>query len=171
LSVGTEKDDLFSSMPERKAVVTLAIPTVISQIIIVIYNMADTFFVGQLDDPNQVAAATFAMPLFMFMTAIANLFGIGGASLISRCLGANKREKASHCSSFCVWTAVAAAFFYGITIIECWRWDFRVSSYPCWLPYRIPSSIRSSLIAQTKPSPAWESQRKSIFWRLPSHRA
>lgn len=104
-------------MPERKAVVTLAIPTVISQIITVIYNMADTFFVGQLGDPNQVAAATLAMPLFMFMTALANLFGIGGASLISRCLGANEREKASHCSSFCVWTAVGAAFLYGIALI------------------------------------------------------
>ena len=112
-----EKDSLFSSMPERKAVVTLAIPTVISQIITVIYNMADTFFVGQLGDPDQVAAATLAMPLFMFMTALANLFGIGGASLISRCLGANEREKASRCSSFCVWTAVAAAFLYGISLI------------------------------------------------------
>lgn len=104
-------------MPVGKAVITLAIPTVISQIITVIYNMADTFFVGQLGDPNQVAAATLAMPLFMVMTALANLFGIGGASLISRCLGANEREKASHCSSFCVWTAVAAAFLYGVVLI------------------------------------------------------
>ena len=114
--MGTEREDLFSSMPEKKAVITLAIPTVISQVITVIYNMADTFFVGQLGDPNQVAAATLAMPLFMFMTALANLFGIGGASLISRCLGANEREKASHCSSFCAWTAVAAAFVYGIFV-------------------------------------------------------
>jgi putative MATE family efflux protein len=117
LSAGVEKESLFSSMPAGKAVVTLAIPTVISQVITVIYNMADTFFVGQLGDPNQVAAATLAMPLFMFMTALANLFGIGGASLISRCLGANEREKASHCSSFCVWTAVAAAFLYGVVLI------------------------------------------------------
>lgn len=117
MNVGTEKEDLFSSMPEKKAVITLAIPTVISQIITVIYNMADTFFVGQMDDPNQVAAATLAMPLFMFMTALANLFGIGGASFISRSLGANDREKASHCSSFCIWTAVAAAFIYGVSVL------------------------------------------------------
>ena len=117
MNVGTEKEDLFSSMPEKKAVLTLAVPTVISQVITVIYNMADTFFVGQLDDPNQVAAATLAMPLFMVMTALANLFGIGGASLISRFLGANDREKASHCSSFCIWTAIAAAFIYGVSVL------------------------------------------------------
>jgi Na+-driven multidrug efflux pump len=81
--VDIEKDGLFSSMPERKAVVALAIPTIISQIITVIYNMADTFFVGQLGDPNQVAAATLAMPLFMFMTALANLFNLYGNKVLN----------------------------------------------------------------------------------------
>lgn len=48
---------------------------------------------GQLGDPNQVAAATVALPLFIFITALANLFGVGGASLISRCLGQGDRQK------------------------------------------------------------------------------
>lgn len=80
-------DFLFCEMPIRRAVLALAVPTVISQIITVIYNMADTFFIGQLDDPNQVAAATVAMPAFAALTALSNLFGIGGASKIARCLG------------------------------------------------------------------------------------
>lgn len=82
-----DKSSLFSDVLVRKAVLTLAIPTVISQLITVVYNMADTFFIGQLNDPLQVAAATLAMPCFMFLTAFANLFGLGGSSLISRCLG------------------------------------------------------------------------------------
>ena len=53
-----EKEALFSSMPVPKAIAALAVPTVISQLITVVYNMADTFFVGQLGDPDQVAAAT-----------------------------------------------------------------------------------------------------------------
>lgn len=81
-----EKSSLFSDVPVRKAVLTLAIPTVISQLITVVYNMADTFFIGQLNNPLQVAAATLAMPCFMFLTAFANLFGLGGSSLISHCL-------------------------------------------------------------------------------------
>lgn len=70
-----DKNTLFTDTPVKNAVLTLAIPTVISQLITVVYNMADTFFVGQLNDPLQVAAATIAMPCYMFLTAFANLFG------------------------------------------------------------------------------------------------
>ena len=112
-----EKEYLFTAMPVNRAVISLAVPTVISQIITVVYNMADTFFIGRMNDPNQVAAATISMPLFIFMTALANLFGIGGASLISRSLGIGNRKKAASCSSFCIWTAAGAALLYGIAIL------------------------------------------------------
>lgn len=79
--------------------------------------MADTFFIGQLNDPLQVAAATLATPCFMFLTAFANLFGLGGSSLISRCLGSEDKEKARHTTAFCIWTGIAVAFLYGIAIL------------------------------------------------------
>ena len=115
--MSSDKSSLFSDAPVRKAVLTLAIPTVISQLITVVYNMADTFFIGQLNDPLQVAAATLAMPCFMFLTAFANLFGLGGSSLISRCLGTDDKEKARHTAAFCIWTGIAVAFLYGIAIL------------------------------------------------------
>ncbi len=108
--------ELFERMPVPKAVMTLVIPTVISQIITVIYNMADTFFIGQMNDPDQVAAATLAMPPFVMLTGIANLFGIGGSSLISRSLGAGDRKRAKQCAAFSIWTAIAAAFLYGLAV-------------------------------------------------------
>lgn len=49
---------LFENTPVRKAVVSLVVPTVLSQLITVAYNMADTFFIGQVGDPNQVAAVS-----------------------------------------------------------------------------------------------------------------
>lgn len=110
---------LFSKAPVSKAVLSLAIPTVISQLITVVYNMADTFFVGQLNDPLQVAGATIAMPIFMFLTAFANLFGLGGASLISRCLGINDIKKARNTASFCIWMGMIVSFIYGIIIVLC----------------------------------------------------
>ena len=61
-----------------QAILTLAVPTVVSQIITIIYNMADTFFIGQLGDPKQVAAATLAMPLFMFRDSWCGLGNSGG---------------------------------------------------------------------------------------------
>lgn len=114
----TEKDqrELFETAPVSHAVLSLAIPTVISQLITVVYNMADTFFVGQLGDPAQVAAATLAMPVFMFLTAFANLFGIGGSSVISRFLGMERKKDARHCAAFCVWGGIGVSILYGILI-------------------------------------------------------
>ena len=112
----TDNTELFERMPVSKAVITLVIPTIISQIITVIYNMADTFFIGQMNNPNQVAAATLAMPPFVMLTGIANLFGIGGSSLISRSLGVGDRKRAKKCSAFSIWTAAVVAFIYGLAM-------------------------------------------------------
>ena len=97
--MNTKDHELMARMKISKAVAAMAIPSVISSLVTVVYNMADTFFIGQLGDPKQVAAATLAMPLFMFMTALVNLFGVGGASLISRFLGGGERKKASRCGA------------------------------------------------------------------------
>lgn len=115
--MNNEKELLFAESPVNKAVLSLAVPTVISQLINVVYNMADTFFIGQLNDPLQVAAATLAMPCFMFLTAFANLFGLGGSSLISRCLGSGEKAKARNTASFCIWTGAAAAVLYGVAVV------------------------------------------------------
>ena len=111
-----DKTELFEKTPVTRAVLALVVPTVISQMITVIYNMADTFFVGQVGDPNQVAAASLCLPLFLVTTGLANLFGIGGASLISRSLGLSDTDKARKTSAFCIWTSVAVAFVYGLVI-------------------------------------------------------
>ena len=116
---------LLETAPVLKAVLALEIPTVISQLITVVYNMADTFFIGQVGDPNQVAAASVCLPLFMLLTGMANLFGIGGASLISRCLGEGNNEKARKASAFSIWTAAFVALVYGILI-----YAFRGTLFP-----------------------------------------
>ena len=108
--------ELFEKAPVTKAVLSLAVPTVISQLIMVLYNMADTFFVGQTGDPNQVAAANLCMPMIIFLTGIANMFGIGGSSLISRCLGSGNKEKAKKVSAFCVWASAPVSIIYGIAV-------------------------------------------------------
>lgn len=113
----SDNTELFESRPVQKAVIALVVPTIISQLITVIYNMADTFFIGQMNDPHQVAAATLAMPPFILLTGIANLFGIGGSSLISRSLGQNDREKAKRCAAFSIWTAIAVSFLYGLVML------------------------------------------------------
>jgi multidrug efflux pump len=110
------ENELFEKKPVTAAVLSLVVPTVISQLVTVLYNMADTFFIGQTGDPNQVAAANLCMPMFFLLTGFANLFGIGGSSLISRCLGIGDREKAKHAAAFSIWTSVFVSFCYGVVI-------------------------------------------------------
>ena len=81
------KTELFESMPIPKAVVTLSVPSVISSLVMVIYSLADTFFVGMMNDPVQNAAVTLAAPLLLAFNAVNNLFGIGSSSMMSRALG------------------------------------------------------------------------------------
>ena len=73
----------------------------------VFYNMVDTFFVGKTNDPNQVAAVSLTMPIYLLLMAFGAIYGIGGASYISRSLGAKNYDKAKQTSSFAFFASVA----------------------------------------------------------------
>lgn len=98
--------ELFENAPVPKAVALMAVPTMISMLVVVIYNMADTFFIGQTGDPMKVAAVSLATPVFMVFMALGNLFGIGGSSAISRALGEKKINRARNISSFCCYSSL-----------------------------------------------------------------
>lgn len=96
--------DIFQNAPVPKAVLVNVIPSIISMIMVLVYNLADTFFIGQTKDPLMVAAVSVATPAFLFFMAVGMLFGIGGTSLIARLLGEGREDEAKHVSSFCFWT-------------------------------------------------------------------
>ncbi len=98
--------EIFENYSVPKAVFTMAIPTITSMIVSVFYNMVDTFFVGQTGDPNQVAAVSVATPVFLFLMAAGNIFGVGGASFVSRALGEKNYDKVKNISSFCFYTGI-----------------------------------------------------------------
>ena len=104
--------ELFEHAPISKAVTVMAVPTIITMLVVVIYNMADTFFIGQTNDAMQVAAVSLSTPVFMLFMALGNLFGIGGSSAISRALGAGQEERAKHISSFCAYAALGAGVLF-----------------------------------------------------------
>lgn len=98
--------EIFKNAPVPKAVLSNAIPSIISMIMVLAYNLADTFFIGQTKDALMVAAVSVATPAFLIFMAIGMLFGIGGTSLISRMLGQGETQKAKNISSFCFWTGL-----------------------------------------------------------------
>lgn len=110
-------ENVFKDAPVRQAVLKMAIPTVVSSLVLVIYNMADTFFVGQTHDAFQVAAVSLTNPVFVMYMAIANLFGIGGSTLISILLGQDKKKEAKQVSSLCGFGSLIFGIILGIVII------------------------------------------------------
>ena len=95
--------------PVKRAILKLAIPTVLSTIIQLIYNLTDTYFIGLLHDPLQLAAINLAFPVFMMIQALGNIFGSGAPSYVSRCLGAKKYEEAKRTSSVSFYAAIACS--------------------------------------------------------------
>ena len=97
-----------------RAVATLAIPTIISQVVTMIYNLADTFFIGQIGDPAMVAAVSLVSPWFNLLTALGNLFGLGASSLISRLLGMKKESDIRYVSAFSIWGGAAVTLLFSL---------------------------------------------------------
>ncbi len=102
-----QNKDVFQGLSVPKAVAKFAIPTILSQLVTLLYNLADTFFVGHTNDPSQVAALTLSFPLFMTLTMVGNLFGIGANSFISRSIGQGEPQKASKASTFSFYGSIA----------------------------------------------------------------
>ena len=105
---------IFEEMPVPRAVAKLAVPTVISQVVTMIYNLADTFFIGQLANPAMSAGVSLVSPYFNLLTALGNLFGLGGGSLISRMLGSKDEADAKYVSSFALWGGIAATLLFSV---------------------------------------------------------
>lgn len=113
----SQNEAVFRDAPVRKAVVQMAVPTVISSLVLVVYNMADTFFVGQTHDAYQVAAVSLTNPVFVMYMAIANMLGIGGSALISILLGQDRKEEAKSASSFCCWVSLLFGVLAAVLIL------------------------------------------------------
>lgn len=112
-----EKKELFESMPVPKALMTVALPTIISQLINLIYNLADTFYVGRTGDPYMIAAISLCSTLFIMTVSIANLFGIGGGGKVSRLMGVGEYDTAKRVSAFSFWGALFGAAAYALLIL------------------------------------------------------
>ena len=105
---------VFETMPVPKALATLAVPSIISQLIALAYNIADTYFIGRTNDPYKIAAVSLLYVLVAIMGGLSNLFGVGGGSLISRLLGARKEEEAKKACSFSFYGSIAIALIYSL---------------------------------------------------------
>ncbi len=114
-----KKTYLFEAAPIPSAVAQLAIPTILSSLVMVLYNLADTYFVGMLNDPVQNAAVTLAAPVLLAFNAVNNLFGVGSSSLMSRSLGCKDYDMVSRSSAFGFYCALFSGILFSILCASC----------------------------------------------------
>ncbi len=95
----------------------MAIPSIVTTLVAVLYNLADTFFIGQTGDPIQVASVSLAFPVFSIFMGLGSLFGIGGCSSISRSLGSGHKERAQNISVFCIYGGILSGIVLGIIVL------------------------------------------------------
>ena len=111
------ENELMARMKVSKAVATMAIPSVISSLVTVVYNMADTFFVGQTGDPLQVAAVSLTNPIFILFMAFANMFGMGGSAVASMALGEQNQKRMKQVSAFITYASLAVGILFALVLV------------------------------------------------------
>ena len=108
--------EVFERAPIGQAVMKNTVPAMAAMLMVLIYNLADTFFIGQTKDALMVASVSLATPVFLLFMAVGTVFGVGGTSVISRAMGEGRREYAKKVCAFCMWSCVAAGIVMMILI-------------------------------------------------------
>ena len=108
------KEELFETYSIPRAVAVLSVPTMLSSLVMVLYSLADTYFVGMLNDPVQTAAVTLASPVLLAFNAINNLFGVGSSSMMSRAMGRKDLQTVRRSSTFGFWGALACGVIFSL---------------------------------------------------------
>ena len=110
----SEKQLLFEKMPIPGAVARLVIPTIMGSLVMILYNLADTYFVGYLNDPVQNAAVTLAAPLLLAFNAVNNLFGVGSSSMMSRALGLKNYDSVRRSAAFGIYCSIISGLLFSL---------------------------------------------------------
>ena len=108
------REEIFRSLPVPTALRMMILPAVTSQLIVLIYNMADTFYVGQTDNPYMVAGTSLILPMFNITTCLAGLAGVGGGSLVSRLLGQGREDEARRVGTFSLYLGLAISALFAL---------------------------------------------------------
>ena len=109
-----KKTELFERVPVPDAVMRLAVPTILSSLVMVLYNLADTYFVGMLDNPVENAAVALAAPVLLAFNAVNNLFGVGSSSMMSRALGRRDYDTVYRSSAFGFYCCIICSVLFSV---------------------------------------------------------
>lgn len=112
---------IFEELPVGTALMNMAVPMIISQLILLLYNIADVFFIGRTNDPCMIAAASLILPVFNVCFVFANIAGTGGGTLIARLLGVGREDEARKVSAFSFYFSIVSSFAFAMTTLAVMR--------------------------------------------------
>ena len=100
-------EKLFKEQSVWRSIFSMAIPSLLTIIIMIFYNMADMFFIAQLGNTAKVASVSIISPVFNIIMALATMIGVGGSAVIANAFGAGDKEKAKNTASLCFYSATS----------------------------------------------------------------
>lgn len=109
--------ELFETMPVSSALMRMAMPAIASQLVTLIYNVADTWFIASTDNPYMVAASSLVLTIFFMMTALATLFGTGGGTIMVQLMGSGDEEEARKAASLSVVLSAVTALIFSVACL------------------------------------------------------
>ena len=115
--MSAKQTDLFENIPVKNAMIRLALPSIMGQISLVVYNMSDTYFVGLNGNDAMITAVTVCLPAFMFLSAVSNLFGIGGGAAYSRALGKQNEKRGHNLAAHALYGCLAVTVMYSLSAV------------------------------------------------------
>ena len=113
----SNKSDLFEKMKPARALAVMAVPTIASQLIVLVYNLADTWFIGRTNNPYMIGASSLVLTLYLAAVALANVFGVGGGSLMARLMGEKRMDEARRAASYSVAVAALSALVFSLAVL------------------------------------------------------
>lgn len=109
--------EIFDTNHLTKTYFKMAVPVVMGLVVTLLYNLADTFFIGRTGNTSLVAGVSLCSPVFTTIMAFGNIYGQGGSSLISRVLGKHDKEHSQCISSFCFYIALFTGIILGVLML------------------------------------------------------
>lgn len=112
----SKNEEMLQKESIGKLLVKMCIPSIIIMVVIVVYNMADIYFVGKTNDYNKIAAVSMSGPIFSVLQAIGTLFGGGGMVALSTALGKNEESKIQKITSFCCYGSITIGLIFAVVV-------------------------------------------------------
>lgn len=117
ISKKDSNEAIFRDAPVWKAILSTSVPSIFSMLVMILYNMADMFFVGQLGDPSQVAAVSLVSPIYSILMAIASMVSSGGCTLLARALGQGNQKDGKLYVSLIVWGSIILGIVFAAVLL------------------------------------------------------